>query len=84
MYRELISSLTYMYSTMCRAKGLVPDKQLQNIAVGAHSLHATCGTLAAQNAESLTKTDKALLEEAEFIDNQIEEAYVFLFSLELN
>lgn len=84
MIRELINNLTFMYSTMCRAKGLVPDKQLQNIAVSAHSLHATCGTLAAQNAESLTKTDKALLEEAEFIDNQIEEAYVFLFSLELN
>lgn len=84
MILELINNLTFMYSTMCRAKGLVPDKQLQNIAVGAHSLHATCGTLVAQNAESLTKTDKALLEEAEFIDNQIEEAYVFLFSLELN
>ena len=83
MTRELINNLTFMYSTMCRAKGLVPDKQLQNIAVGAHSLHATCGTLAAQNAENLTKNDKELLKEAEFIDNQIEEAMVFLFSLEI-
>lgn len=83
MIRELINNLTFMYSTMCRAKGLVPDKQLQNIAVGAHSLHATCGTLAAQNAENLTKNDKELLKEAEFIDNQIEEAMVFLFSLEI-
>ena len=83
MIRELINNLTFMYSTMCRAKGLVPDKQLQNIAVGAHSLHATCGTLAAQNTESLTKNDKELLKEAEFIDNQIEEAVMFLLNMEI-
>ena len=83
MIRELISSLTFMYSTMCRAKGVVPDRQLQNIAVGAHSLHSTCGALAAKNAESLTKNDKELLREAEFIDNQIEEAFIFLQSLEI-
>ena len=39
--------------------------------------------LAAKNAENLTKNDKELLKEAEFIDNQIEEAFVFLNSLEI-
>ena len=83
MIRELINNLTFMYSTMCRAKGLVPDRQLQNIAVGAHSLNATYGALAAQSKDTLTKTDKELLKEAEFIDNQIEEAFLFLNSLEI-
>ena len=83
MIRELIGNLTFMYSVMCKGKGLVKDKQLQNIAVGAHSLHATCSTLLMQNAERLTKNDKELLKEAEFIDGQIEEAVVFLMSMEI-
>lgn len=82
MIRELINSLTYMYSTMCRAKGLVSDKQLQDIATGAHSLCATTGTLAVNTPESISELDMALLKEAQFIDNQIEEACVFLLSLE--
>lgn len=83
MIRELINHLTFTYSIMCRAKGLVRDSQLQNMAVGAHSTMETCSALAAQNQESLTKNDRELLKEAEFIDGQIEEAFLFLQSLEI-
>ena len=29
MYRDLIHSLTYMYSIMCRGKGRLPDSDLR-------------------------------------------------------
>ena len=83
MIRELINHLTFTYSIMCRAKGLVKDEELLHMATGAHSTMRTCSTLAAQNKESLTENDKGLLKEADFIDNQIEDAMVFLMSLEM-
>lgn len=83
MIRELINHLTFSHLVMCRAKGLVQDKQLQNIAVGAHSTYATVQALATQKTDDLTRNEKELLKEAEFIDNQIEEAFLFLQSLEI-
>ena len=83
MYRELIGSLTYMYSIICRGKGIIKDQQLTNIAVGAHSLtDATC-QIAEKNPENLTNNDRAYLKEAEKIDDQIEEMLMFLNSLEI-
>lgn len=83
MYRELINSLTFMYSTICRGKGIVKDHQLQNIAIGAHSLTATTKSFSEQQPESLSANEQALIKEAEKIDEQIEEIYVFLNSLEI-
>ena len=40
MYRDLIGTLTYMYSVICRGKGRLPDSDLRHIAEGAHSLTA--------------------------------------------
>lgn len=82
MYRDLIHSLTYMYGIMCRGKGHLPDGDLRHIADGAHSL-----TASAPAVETLTKqetaNDKAYLQEARKIDEQIEEMAVFLMSLEI-
>lgn len=82
MYRDLIHSLTYMYSIICRGKGTLPDSDLRHIANGAHSV-----TSSAPIVENLTKTetasDKNQLLEAQKIDEQIEEMAVFLMSLEI-
>ena len=82
MYRELINSLTYMYSVMCRGKGRLRDSDLRHIADGAHSL-----TKSAPAVETMTKdetvNDRAYLQEAQKIDQQIEEMVVFLLSLEI-
>ena len=82
MYRELINSLTYMYSVMCRGKGRLRDSDLRHIADGAHSL-----TKSAPAVETMTKdetvNDRAFLQEAQKIDQQIEEMVVFLLSLEI-
>ena len=82
MYRDLIHSLTYMYSIICRGKGTLPDSDLRHIANGAHSI-----TISAPAVETISKTetanDKAQLREAQKIDEQIEEMAVFLMSLEI-
>ena len=82
MYRELIHSLTYMYSVMCRGKGRLSDSDLRHIADGAHTL-----TKAAPAVETMAKeetaNDKAYLKEAQKIDQQMEEMVLFLLSLEI-
>lgn len=82
MYRDLIHSLTYMYSIMCRGKGKLPDSDLRHIANGAHSLTASAPVVETISKEE-TANDKAYLREAQKIDEQIEEMAVFLMSLEI-
>ena len=82
MYRELIHSLTYMYSVMCRGKGRLKDSDLRHIADGAHSLTASAPAVETLTREE-TANDKAYLKEAQKIDEQIEEMMVFLMSLEI-
>ena len=83
MYRELISSLTYMYSVICKAKGRLKDSDLRHIAEGAHSLTATAPVAEQLNGREETANDKAYLKEAQKIDEQIEEMFVFLSTLEI-
>ena len=82
MYRELIHSLTYMYSVVCRGKGRLKDSDLRHIADGAHSLTASAPAVETLTREE-TANDKAYLKEAQKIDEQIEEMMVFLMSLEI-
>lgn len=82
MYRDLIHSLTYMYSIMCRGKGRLPDSDLRHIADGAHSMTASAPAVETMTKEE-TANDKAYLQEARKIDEQIEEMAVFLMSLEI-
>lgn len=83
MYRELICSLAYMYSVICRAKGRAKDSDLRHIADGAHSLTVTAPVAEQLNGREETENDKAYLLEAQKIDEQIEEITVFLMSLEI-
>ena len=83
MYKELSTSLTYMYSVICRAKGRAKDSDLRHIAEGAHSLTVTAPVAEQLNGKEETANDKAYLLEAQKIDEQIEEMYVFLMSLEI-
>ena len=82
MYRELIHSLTYMYSVVCRGKGRLKDSDLRHIADGAHTL-TKCAPTVETLANEETAADKAYLKEAQKIDQQMEEMVVFLLSLEI-
>lgn len=83
MYRELISSLTYMYSLICRSKGHAKDSDLRHLADGAHSMTVMAPIAESLNGREETENDKAYLKEAEKINDQIEEMTVFLMSLEI-
>lgn len=83
MYKNLICSLSYMHSLICRGKGVVSDKALQEIARSAHTLTATAPNIERNSGPGETANDKAYLQEAEKIDDQIEEMFVFLTSLEI-
>ena len=83
MYRELISSLTYMYSVICKTKGRVPDSDLRHIADGAHSMTITAPVAEQLNGRKETENDKAYLKEAQKIDEQIEDMVTFLLALEI-
>lgn len=82
MYRDLIHSLTYMYSIICRGKGTLPDSDLRHIANGAHNV-TNSAPVVETISKSETANDKAQLAEARKIDEQIEEMAVFLMSLEI-
>ena len=82
MYRELIHSLTYMYSVICRGKGVLGDIDLRNIANGAHCLTA-CAPAVETTTKNETTGDRVQLTEAQKINDQIEEITVFLMSLEI-
>ena len=82
--RDIIHSLTTMYSTICRAKGIVSDCTLQKIATGAHGMtEATVASADHTPAYERSTSDKRLLEEAKKIDEQIEEITVYLLSMEI-
>ena len=82
--RDIIHSLTTMYSTICRAKGIVQDRTLKNIAIGAHGLtEATVAMADNKPPHEMSNNDRQLLEEAKKIDDQIEEITVFLLSMEI-
>lgn len=83
MYQNLIASLCYMHSVICRSKGKVKDSDLRHIADGAHSLTITAPVAEAMNGREETAADKSYLKEAQKIDEQIEEITVFLMSLEI-
>lgn len=83
MIRETIRSLTHFYSMICMSKGIVADKQLENMAVGAHALSHATSVLAGQQGEPLTSNDKNYLKEMEMIDQQIEEMFCYLQTLEI-
>lgn len=83
MYKNLIHSLSYMHSLIVRGKGVVSDKALMEIAQGAHVMTQTAPVIEQSNGAQETANDKAYLQEARKLDEQIEEMTVFLLSLEI-
>lgn len=83
MYRNLIQSLSYMHSLICRGKGVVDDTHLRQIANGAHVMTAYAPEIEKSIDTRETANDKAYLEEARKLDEQIEEMTIFLLSLEI-
>ncbi len=81
MYKGLIDNLAFVYSFICKGRGKVPQDDLRAVANGAHTLvHHAPAVLGGEDEQEEDRKDLSL---AGKMDEHIEEAVVFLSSLEL-
>lgn len=81
MYRGLIDHLAFVYGFVCKGRGKVPEDQLRAIADGTHAVVRNAP--AVLGGEDEKEEDRKDLLLAGKMDQQIEEATVFLLSLEI-
>jgi len=81
MYRGLIDHLAFVYGFVCKGRGKVPEDQLRAIANGTHAVVRNAP--AVLGGEDEKEEDRKDLMLAGKMDQQIEEATVFLLSLEI-
>lgn len=81
MYKGLIDNLAFVYSFICKGRGKLGEEDLRAVADGAHTIvkHAPA-VLGGEDEQEEDRKDLAL---AGKMDEQIEEATVFLMSLEI-
>ena len=81
MYRELIDHLAFVYGFVCKGRGKVVQEELRAIADGTHAVVRNApAVLGGEDEKEEDRKDLAL---AGKMDEQIEEATVFLLSLEI-
>lgn len=81
MYRELIDHLAFVYGFVCKGRGKVAQAELRAIADGTHAVVRNApAVLGGEDEKEEDRKDLAL---AGKMDEQIEEATVFLMSLEI-
>ena len=81
MYRELIDHLAFVYGFVCKGRGRIPQEDLRKVADGTHAIVRTAPDVLGGEAEQ--EDDRKDLALAGKMDQQIEEATVFLMSLEI-
>ena len=81
MYRGLIDHLAFVYGFICRGRGKLEEKEIRKVVDGTHVI--TANAPAVLGGEDETGEDKKDLQLALKMDRQIEEAAVFLQSLEI-
>ncbi|MBO7663068.1 MAG: hypothetical protein J6U01_06835 [Clostridia bacterium] len=81
MYRGLIDNLAFVYGFLYKGRGKIPADGMRAIAEGAHTLAAHAPAVLGTGEE--TRDDLADLAAARKMDAQIEEATVFLTSMEI-
>lgn len=81
MYRGLIDHLAFVYGFICKGRGKMNKKDLDAVVKGTHTIVANAPTVL--GIEEATQEDGKDLQLALKMDRQIEEAAVFLQSLEI-
>lgn len=81
MYKELISYLAFSYGFICKGRGKLPEDAVHGIATGAHMVVANAPAVI--GGEDEKEDDRKDLALARKMDEQIEEAAVFLLNLEI-
>ena len=81
MYRELIDHLAFVYGFICKGRGKMGEADLRAVADGAHTVVKYAP--AVLGGEEEKEDDRKDLALAGKMDEQIEEATVFLMNLEI-
>ena len=81
MYRELINHLAFVYGFVCKGRGKIGQGEVRAITDGTHAIVRNAP--AVLGGEDETEDDQKDLMLCEKMDQQIEEAAVFLASLEI-
>ncbi len=81
MYKGLIDHLAFVYGFACKGRGKIQAAELRMIADGTHAVVRNAP--AVLGGEDETENDRKDLALAGKMDQQIEEATVFLLSLEI-
>lgn len=81
MYKGLIDHLAFVYGFMCKGRGKIRQNELRAIADGTHAVVRNApAVLGGEDEQEEDRKDLAL---AGKMDQQIEEATIFLLSLEI-
>ncbi len=81
MYKGLIDNLAFVYGFICRGRGKIPQEELRKVADGTHVIVKNApAVLGGEDEQEEDRKDLAL---AGKMDEQIEEATIFLLSLEI-
>ena len=80
MYKGLIDHLAFIYGFVCKGRGKLSEKDLRSVVDGTHTVVRTAP--AVLGMDEATKEDGKDLQLALKMDEQIEEATIFLLSLE--
>ena len=81
MYKGLIDNLAFVYSFVCKGRGKIPQEDLKAVATGAHTIVKNAPVvLGSEDEKDEDRKDLAL---AEKMDYHIEDAVLFLQSLEI-
>lgn len=81
MYRGLIDNLAFVYGFICKGRGKIAQEDMRSLANGAHTLVRNApAVLGGEDEQEEDRKDLAL---AGKMDQQIEEATIFLLSLEI-
>ena len=84
MFKELVSTLSFMYWFAAKGRGKLGQKELENMRGSAHVMAANAeAVMADKGPEALTPDEKSDLCEAQLIDEHIEEMIDWLIRLEI-
>ena len=82
MFKELINSLSFMYTFAARSRGKLQREELDALRKGANVMSTQAPAVLGQDGQQLTEEERRDLEEAEMIDSHIEEMVAWLMTVD--
>ena len=82
MFKELINSLSFMYTFAARSRGKLDRQELEALQGGAHVMATNASAVLADKESDFTRDEKNDMAEAQLIDQHIDEMVEWLLNLD--